>query len=57
MGVLVFDFSREPAAHPGDPIACVPGGSVSEFEVGRATSCDEVSSLVQSPSMGFTSSL
>ena len=52
-----FDSSGEPAVNPGDAFACVLGGSGSEFEVGRATSCDEVYSLVQSPPIGCASSL
>ena len=55
--VLVFDSSGEPAAHLGDAYAVVAGGSGDEFEVGVATSCDEVPSLVQSPPMGCASSL
>ena len=41
---LVFDLSDEPAVFTGDVVACVPGESRSEFEVGRATSCDKVAS-------------
>ena len=55
--VSVFDSSGESAAHPGGAFACDPGGSGSEFAVGRATSCDEVPSLVQSPPMSCASSL
>ena len=54
---LVFDSSGEPAAHLGDAFAVAPGGSVSEFEVGRATSCDDVPSLDKRSPMGCTSSL
>ena len=54
---LVIDSSGEPAAHPGGAIACVPGGSGNEFEVGRATTCDEVSNRVQSLPVGCASSL
>ena len=55
--VFVFDFSGVPAARPGDAFTVVPGGSGSEFEVGCATSCDEVPSLVKSPPMGCASSI
>ena len=50
MGLLCFNvcfFRGVPAAAPGDAFACVPGGSASEFQVGRATSCDEGPSFVQ----------
>ena len=53
----MFDSSGEPAAHPGDASAVVPCGSRSEFEVGRATSCDEVPSLAKSPPTGCASSV
>ena len=55
--VLVFVYSEEPAAHPGDAFHVVRGGSGSEFEVGRATSCDEVPSIGKSPPVGCASSL
>ena len=55
--VLVFDSSGEPAALSGYSFACVAGGSGSEFEVWRAKFCVEVPNLVQSPPMGFASSL
>ena len=54
--VLVFDSSGEPAAHPGDASVVVPGCSGSEFEVGRASSCDDVASLDKRSPMGRASS-
>ena len=55
--VLVYDSAREPAALPDDAFADVPGDSGSEFEVGRATSCDEdVPSLEKRSPMGCASS-
>ena len=53
----MFDSSGQPAAHPGYAFAVVPCGSGSEFEVGRAASCDEIPSLVKSSPMGCPSSL
>ena len=55
--VLVFDTSGEPAAHPGDVVACLTQKLESEFEVGRATFCNEEPSASESPPMGFTLSL
>ena len=54
--VSLADSSGEPAAHPGFAFAVVPGGFRSEFEVGHATSCDEVASVVKNPPMGCASS-
>ena len=48
--VLVFDSSGETAVHPeiSDPYA--PGGSETEFDVGRTTSCEEgVGATVNAP--------
>ena len=39
---LVYDSSGERAARPNDTFAIVPGCSGSEFEVGSATTCDDV---------------
>ena len=39
--VLVFDSSGEPAAHSKVSDSCAPGGSGTEFEVGRNKSCEE----------------
>ena len=39
--VLVFDSSGEPAAHPRSSDFCAPGGSRTEFKLGRTTSCEE----------------
>ena len=55
--VLAFDSSGEPAAHPGDAFVVVPGFSGSEFEVGRASSCDDVPGLDKRSPMGCASSL
>ena len=55
--VLSSDFSGEPAACPGGTFACVLSESSSEFEVGRATSCDKLPSTVQSSPMDLASSL
>ena len=52
---MEFDSSGEPTVCPGDAFVFVAGGSGSEFDVGCATSCDEVPSLVQSPPMGCAS--
>ena len=55
--VLVYDSAGEPAARPDDTFAAVPDCSGSEFEVTRATSCDDVPSLEKRSSMGYASSL
>ena len=55
--VLVFDSSGEPATHPGDFSAVVPDFSGSKFEVGRASSCDEVASHDKRSPMDYKSSL
>ena len=39
--VLVFDSSGEPATHPGFSDSSSPGGSGTDFEVGRTSSCEE----------------
>ena len=39
--VLVFDSSGEPGAQPRNSDFCVLGGSGTEFEVGRTTSCED----------------
>ena len=36
----MFDSSGKPAAPPGISDSCATGGSVTEFDVGRATSCE-----------------
>ena len=54
---LVYDSAGEPAARPDDVFADVPGCSGSEFEVGRATSRDDVPSLAKISPMGCASSL
>ena len=55
--VLVHDSAGEPAARPDDAFAVVLGCSGSEFEVGRATSCDDVPSLGKRSPMGCATSL
>ena len=55
--VLVYDSAGEPAARPDDGFADVPDFSGSEFEVGRATSCDDVLSLEKRSPMGCASRL
>ena len=55
--VLVYDSAGEPAARPDDTFAVFPDFSGSEFEVARATSCDDVPSLEKRTSMGYASSL
>ena len=58
--VLVYDSAGEPAARPKDFLLLfrvVLGCSGSEFEMGRATSCDDVPSLEKRPPMGCASSL
>ena len=55
--VLVYDSDGEPAACPDDAFTDVPGCSGSEFEAGRATSCDDVPSLEKRSPMGCASSL
>ena len=55
--VLVFDSFGESVARAADAFICFLGGSGGEFKVGRTTSWDEVPSIVQSPIMGFASSL
>ena len=39
--VSVFDSSGEPTTHPRTSDSCTLGGSVTELEVGRTTSCEE----------------
>ena len=39
--VLVFNSSGELVAQPGISDSCAPGGSGTEFKVGRTTSCEE----------------
>ena len=37
----MVNSSVEPAVHPKNSDSCAPGGSGTEFEVGRTTSCEE----------------
>ena len=55
--VSVYDFAGEPAARRDDAFAVFPGYSGSEFEVERATSCDDVPNLEKRSPMGCASSL
>ena len=55
--VLVFDSSGEPAAHPGFIDSCAPGGSGTEFEVGRTTSCKEGADCTMNAPMDHESSM
>ena len=50
-------FFWEPVSRSGDVTADFLVGSGSEFEVGRAASCDEASSAAQTSPMHFASSL
>ena len=55
--VSVYDSAGEPAARPEDGFADVPGYCGSEFEVGHATTCDDVPSLEKRYPMDCASSL
>ena len=55
--VLVFDSSGEPATHPGENAVVVPDLSGSEIEVGRISSCDDLTTRDKRSPMGCTSSL
>ena len=55
--VFVDDSGGEPAARLDNAFAVVPGCSGSEFEVGRATSCDDVPNLEKRSPMGCATSL
>ena len=55
--VLVFDSSGELADHPGISDSCAPGGSGTEFEVARTTSCEEVSDATVEAPMDYESSM
>ena len=55
--LLVYDFAGDSAARPDDVFAVVPGFSGSVFEVGRATSCNDVPSLEKRCLMCCASSL
>ena len=55
--VLMYDSPGEPAARPDNAFSVVPGCSGSEFEVGRATSCDDVPSLEKRSPIGCASTL
>ena len=55
--VWVFDFSGEPASCPGDVLVHVPVVSRTEFETGRATTCDEMPNAPRGPPMELVSSV
>ena len=55
--VLVYDSAGEPASRPDDAFAVVPGCCGSEFEVGRATSCVDLSNLERKFPMSCASNL
>ena len=54
----MFDSSGEPATHPGETaVVAVPDLSGSEFEVGRPSSHDDVTTPYERSPMGYRSSL
>ena len=54
----MFDSSGEPATHPGETaVVAVPDLSGNEFEVGRASSHDDVATPYERSPMGYRSSL
>ena len=55
--VLVYFSAGNPAACPDNAFAEVPGCSGSEFELGRATTCNDVPTLEKRSPMGCASSL
>ena len=55
--VLVFDSAGKSAAHPGINDSCVPGGSGTEFEVWRTTSCEEGADTTVKAPMDYESSM
>ena len=55
--VLLLDWSVEPATHPGISISCAPGGSGTEFEVGRTTSCEQAADAAMLATMDHESSM
>ena len=55
--VLEFDSSGELAAHPGIGDYCAPGGSLTDFEVGRTTSCEEGVDATKNAPMNHESSM
>ena len=55
--VLVFDLSGEPAADPGLSDSCGPGGSGTEFDVGRTTSSEEGADATMNAPMDHESSM
>ena len=54
--ILVFDSSGDPAAHPGISGSCAPGGSGTEFEVGRTISCEKGADAIINAPMDHGSS-
>ena len=55
--VLVFDSSGGAFAHPGNSYSCAPGGSRTEFEVGRTMSCEESADASMNAPMDYESSM
>ena len=55
--VLVFDSSGEPVAHPETSDSCAPGGSGTDFEVGRTKSCEEGADATVNAPMDHESSM
>ena len=55
--VSVFDSSVEPATHPGISDSCAPGGSGTEFEVGRTTSFEVGTHAAMNAPMDHESSI
>ena len=52
----MFDSFGEPAVHPKFSESCAPGGSGTEFDVGRTTSCEEVVGAIVNAPMDYESS-
>ena len=55
--VLVFNTSGKPAALPGVSDSCGPGGSWTEIQVGRTTSCEEGADAAMNAPMDHESSI
>ena len=53
----MFDSSVERAAHPGISDSFAPGGSGTEFQVGRSTSCEEGADATVNTPMDHESSM
>ena len=55
--VLLLDWSVEPATHSRISNFCAPGGSGTEFEVGRTTSCEQAADAAMLAPMDHESSM